>query len=95
MGYQLERWGASIKDYEVLIRETPGDEEVGKALFEAQIQLKRQHGEDIGDMKFGLNLISITTNERFRHYVTSPGKSLFFLELYSTDLGSTETNYLS
>lgn len=59
----------------MLIRETPGDEEVGKALFESQIQLKRLHGEDIGDMKFGLNLISIANNERFRHYVTSPGKS--------------------
>ncbi|KAL6179871.1 hypothetical protein ACLB2K_046542 [Fragaria x ananassa] len=73
---KLERWGASVKDYEMLIRETPGDEEVGKALFESQIQLKRLHGEDIGDMKFGLNLISIANNERFRHYVTSPGMSV-------------------
>jgi DnaJ family protein C protein 7 len=78
----LERWGASIKDYEVLIRETPGDEKVGRALFEAQIQLKRQNGEDIRDMNFGSSLVCISNNERFRHYVTSPGNSLFFLELY-------------
>lgn len=74
----MERWEASIQDYEVLIRETPGDEEVGRALFEAQLQLKRQKGEDIKDMKFGSNLVSISSNERFRHIVTSPGKLILF-----------------
>lgn len=78
---QLERWGASIQDYEVLIRETPGDEEVGKALFEAKIQLKTQRGEDIKDMKFGSNLVLISSNERFRHFVTSPGSSFFLVHL--------------
>jgi DnaJ family protein C protein 7 len=70
----LERWEASVQDYETLIRESPGDEEVGRALFEAQVQLKKQRGEDTGDLKFGSNLIFINSNERFRHFVTSPGK---------------------
>lgn len=43
---KLERWEASIQDYELLIMETHGDEEVGRALFEAQVQLKRQQCED-------------------------------------------------
>ncbi|KAH7524416.1 hypothetical protein FEM48_Zijuj06G0116900 [Ziziphus jujuba var. spinosa] len=73
---KLERWAASVQDYEVLIRETPGDEEVGRALFEAQLQLKKQRGEDIKDMKFGSNLVYISSNERFRHIVTSPGMSV-------------------
>lgn len=73
---KLERWEASIQDYEMLIRETPGDEEVGRALFEAKIQLKKQRGEDIKDMKFGSNLVFISNNERFRHFVTSPGMSV-------------------
>lgn len=60
----------------MLIRETPGDEEVGRALFEAKIQLKKQRGEDIKDMKFGSNLVFISNNERFRHFVTSPGMSV-------------------
>lgn len=48
----------------MLIRETPGDEEVGKALFEARIQLKKQCGEeDTKDMKFGSNLVIISSNE--------------------------------
>lgn len=59
----------------MLIRETPGNEEVGRALFEAQVQLKKRRGEDIKDLKFGSNLIFITSNERFRHFITSPGKA--------------------
>ncbi|KAA8522487.1 hypothetical protein F0562_013152 [Nyssa sinensis] len=73
---KLERWEAAIQDYEVLIQETPGDEEVGRALFEVQVQCKKQRGEDIEDMKFGSNLVFISSNERFRHFVTAPGMSV-------------------
>ncbi|CAK9135415.1 unnamed protein product [Ilex paraguariensis] len=41
---KLEKWEACIQDYEVLIRETPEDEEVSQALKEAHIQLKKQGG---------------------------------------------------
>ncbi|KAJ1411363.1 Thioredoxin-like superfamily [Sesbania bispinosa] len=73
---KLERWEAAIQDYEVLIREKPGDEEVARALFEAQLQLKMLRGEDIKDLKFGSNLVFISSNDRFRHYVTSPGMAV-------------------
>ncbi|KAJ7959029.1 TPR repeat-containing thioredoxin like [Quillaja saponaria] len=73
---KLERWEPSIQDYEMLLREKPGDEEVARALFEAQLQLKKQHGEDIKDLKFGSNLVFISSNDCFRHYVTSPGMSV-------------------
>lgn len=33
------------------MRETPGDDEVQRALLEAQAQLKKQTGEDAKDMK--------------------------------------------
>lgn len=59
----------------MLKRESPADEEVGRALFEAQVQLKKQRGEDTQDLKFGSNLVFVSSNERFRHFVTSPGKS--------------------
>lgn len=39
---KLERWEAAIQDYEMVMREMPGDEEVGKALLDAQAQLKKQ-----------------------------------------------------
>lgn len=58
----------------MLIRESPADEEIGRALFEAKIQLKKQRGEDTKDLKFGSNLVFISSNERFRYFVTSPGK---------------------
>ncbi|XP_047152293.1 TPR repeat-containing thioredoxin TTL1-like [Vigna umbellata] len=73
---KLERWEAAIQDYEMLLRERPGDEEVARALFEAQLQLKMLRGEDIKDLKFGSNLVFISSNDRFRHYVTSPGMAV-------------------
>ncbi|KAK4274098.1 hypothetical protein QN277_017380 [Acacia crassicarpa] len=73
---KLERWEAAIQDYEMLLREKPGDEEVGRALFEAQLQLKMLRGEDVKDFKFGCNLVFVSSNDRFRHYVTSPGMSV-------------------
>ncbi|KAF8405999.1 hypothetical protein HHK36_008079 [Tetracentron sinense] len=82
---KLERWEASVQDYEMLIRETPGDEEVGRALFEAQVQLKKQRGEDVKDMKFGANMILVSSNERFRHFVTSPGMSVVLFCNKSSD----------
>lgn len=51
--FKLERWEAAIRDYEMLIRETLGNEEVGKALFEARVRLKKQQSDDVKDMKFG------------------------------------------
>ncbi|KAL2893865.1 TPR repeat-containing thioredoxin TTL1 [Bienertia sinuspersici] len=73
---KMERWEASIQDYEILIREKPGDEEVGRALFEAQVQLKKQRGEDVKDMKFGSDVVLVTSIECFRHLITSPGMSV-------------------
>ncbi|XP_058751086.1 inactive TPR repeat-containing thioredoxin TTL3-like [Vicia villosa] len=73
---KLERWEVAIQDYEMLIREKPGDEEVARALFEAKLQVRILHGEDVKDMKFGSNLVFISSNDRFRHYVTSPGMAV-------------------
>lgn len=75
---KLGRWEASIQDYEVLMRETPEDEEVGKAMFEAQVQLKKQRGEDVRDMKYtsGSKVVHISSHERFKDFATSPGVSV-------------------
>lgn len=42
---QLGNWEASIRDYEVLNRETPDDEEVSRVLSEARSQLNGQRGD--------------------------------------------------
>ncbi|XP_020254377.1 inactive TPR repeat-containing thioredoxin TTL3-like, partial [Asparagus officinalis] len=44
---KLEEWEASIKDYEALLVEIPEDEEVKKALHEAQTQLRKKQGEGV------------------------------------------------
>ncbi|XP_061344106.1 inactive TPR repeat-containing thioredoxin TTL3-like [Gastrolobium bilobum] len=38
---KLKRWEASIQDYEILLKETPDDEEVSRALLEAKEQLQK------------------------------------------------------
>ncbi|GAB4847296.1 hypothetical protein Ancab_026340 [Ancistrocladus abbreviatus] len=74
---KLEKWEAALQDYEVLMIESPGDEEVGKALFEAQKQLRKQGGDDVSGMKFGDNeVVVIRGEDRFRQFTTLPGLSI-------------------
>lgn len=73
--HQLGRWEASIQDYEILIRELPGDDEVSRALFEAKLQLKKERGEYVKDEKpGGSDVIVISSTDHFRHFLTLPGK---------------------
>ncbi|KAJ0097793.1 hypothetical protein Patl1_27274 [Pistacia atlantica] len=41
---KLEKWEASVQDYEILKQDNPEDEDVNKGLLEAQTQLKKQRG---------------------------------------------------
>lgn len=41
---QLERWEASIQDYQIMVKGIPEDYEVNKALLEAQAELKKRRG---------------------------------------------------
>ncbi|KAF2287328.1 hypothetical protein GH714_039638 [Hevea brasiliensis] len=50
---KLERWAAAVRDYEVLRRELPNDNEVAESLFHAQVALKKSRGEEVYNMKFG------------------------------------------
>ncbi|KAM5577324.1 inactive TPR repeat-containing thioredoxin TTL3 [Rosa sericea] len=42
---KLGKWDASLQDYEILIKQTPDDEEIKRALSEVRTQLKKQRGE--------------------------------------------------
>ncbi|XP_043710697.1 inactive TPR repeat-containing thioredoxin TTL3-like [Telopea speciosissima] len=68
---KLERWEAAVQDYEKLKREMPADEEVGRALLEAQLQLKNRRA-----VESHVDIIVVTSDERFRHFVMSPGTSV-------------------
>ncbi|GAB2231235.1 hypothetical protein Droror1_Dr00027524 [Drosera rotundifolia] len=72
--FKLGKWEAAIQDYEMLLRGSPGDEAIGRGLFEAQVQLRKQRGEDFGNMKFGDNdVIVIEGKDQFRHHTSLPG----------------------
>ncbi|XP_042392189.1 TPR repeat-containing thioredoxin TTL1-like [Zingiber officinale] len=71
---KLERWEASVQDYEALVQQLPGDEEVGKALVEAQQQLKKPKGQDHN--KFANNFTNVTSKDQFKQLITAPGEFL-------------------
>ncbi|KAL7192574.1 hypothetical protein ACSBR2_024402 [Camellia fascicularis] len=50
---KLEKWEACLQDYEVMIKETPEDNEVGCALKDAKVQLEKQRGQIMSDTKVG------------------------------------------
>ncbi|KAL2906046.1 TPR repeat-containing thioredoxin TTL1 [Bienertia sinuspersici] len=75
--FKLQNWEASVRDYEILLQESPGDEDVAKAYFEALMQLKKQHGEDVSNMRFGNDgVIKIQSNEHFKNVTSWPGLSV-------------------
>jgi hypothetical protein len=45
----LEKWEACKKDYQILMQEMPGNEEVSKGLAEAEEELKKKQVEDPKD----------------------------------------------
>lgn len=63
----MERWEASIQDYEVLMHEMPGDEEVSKALSDARLQLEKQRDRSN-------NFITITSKDQFKQFIATSSK---------------------
>ncbi|XP_060198846.1 inactive TPR repeat-containing thioredoxin TTL3-like [Lycium barbarum] len=61
---KFERWEAAIQEFEMLLQEKQGDEEVKRALLDAKIQLERERDEDQKQRKLcnGSNLVSVTSN---------------------------------
>lgn len=74
---KLERWAEAVRDYEVLRRELPRDNEVVESLQRAQVALKKSHGEDVHhSMKFGGEVEEISSLDKFKAAVCSLGKFL-------------------
>lgn len=70
---KLERWEDALNDYEALLKEIPGDRDVARGLFEAQVALKKSQGEEIYKMKFGGDMKEVSNKDQFREAVTFPG----------------------
>ncbi|KAJ8556072.1 hypothetical protein K7X08_022830 [Anisodus acutangulus] len=73
---KLERWSEAVRDYEVLRRELPYDNEVAESLFHAQVALKESRGEDVSNMKFGGEVELVLGLEQFRSAISSSGASV-------------------
>ncbi|KAK6134708.1 hypothetical protein DH2020_031556 [Rehmannia glutinosa] len=72
----LERWSEAVRDYEVLRRELPDNNEVAESLFHAQVALKKSRGEEVYNMKFGGEVESVSGLEQFRAAISSPAASV-------------------
>ncbi|CAN4080451.1 unnamed protein product [Withania somnifera] len=62
---KLERWEAAIQEFEMLLQEKLGDEEVKRALIDAKIQLERERDEDQKQRKLcngSSNLVLVASN---------------------------------
>ncbi|RZC67684.1 hypothetical protein C5167_011363 [Papaver somniferum] len=75
---KLQRWVESVRDYEVLRRELPGDKEVAEALFHAQVSLKKSRGEEIHNLKFGGEVEDIYDPDQLRAAISSPSVSVVY-----------------
>ncbi|KAL2472788.1 TPR repeat-containing thioredoxin TTL1 [Forsythia ovata] len=73
---KLERWAEAVRDYEVLRKELPNDNEVAESLFHAQVALKRSRGEEVYNMKFGGDVELVSGLEQFRAAISSPSASV-------------------
>ncbi|KAK9060432.1 hypothetical protein SSX86_021136 [Deinandra increscens subsp. villosa] len=80
---KLDRWEESVKDYEILRRELPNNNDIAESLFNAQVALKKSCGEDVNKMKFGGEVELITNLEQFKAAVASSGASVVLYKISS------------
>uniref|UniRef100_A0A2P2K7F0 TPR repeat-containing thioredoxin TTL1 n=1 Tax=Rhizophora mucronata TaxID=61149 RepID=A0A2P2K7F0_RHIMU len=80
---RLERWADSVRDYELLRRELPDDNDVAESLFHAQVALKKSRGEEVYNMKFGGEVEEVSGFEQFRAAICLPGISVVHFKLSS------------
>ncbi|KAK1405088.1 Tetratricopetide-repeat thioredoxin-like 1 [Heracleum sosnowskyi] len=73
---KLERWVEAVRDYEVLRKELPNDNDVAEALFHAQVGLKKSRGEEVHNMKFGGDVELVSGLDQFRAAISSPSASV-------------------
>ncbi|KAH9723008.1 TPR repeat-containing thioredoxin TTL1 [Citrus sinensis] len=73
---KLEKWADAVRDFEVLRRELPDDNEIAESLFHAQVSLKKSRGEEVYNMKFGGEVEEVSSLEQFRAAVSLPGVSV-------------------
>lgn len=82
---KLGRWSEAVRDYEALRRELPGDNEVAESLHNAQVALKKSRGEFVHNMKMSGEVEEISSLEKFKAAISSPGVSLVHFKEASSE----------
>lgn len=77
---KLEKWVDAVRDYEVLRKELPDDNEVAESLFHAQVALKKSRGEEVSNMKFGGEVEKVSGLDQFRAAISLPGISVVYFK---------------
>ncbi|XP_022862801.1 TPR repeat-containing thioredoxin TTL1-like [Olea europaea var. sylvestris] len=73
---KLEKWAEAVRDYEILRKELPNDNEVAESLFHAQVALKKSRGEEVYNMKFGGDVELVSGLDQFRAAISSSSASV-------------------
>ncbi|XP_076931516.1 TPR repeat-containing thioredoxin TTL1-like [Bidens hawaiensis] len=82
---KLERWAESVRDYEVLRRALPNDNDIAESLFHAQVALTKSRGEEVYNLKFGGEVELINDLEQLKAAILSTGASVVLFKT-SSDL---------
>ncbi|PQM42479.1 inactive TPR repeat-containing thioredoxin TTL3 [Prunus yedoensis var. nudiflora] len=82
---KLDRWAEAVRDYEVLRRDLPGDNEVAESLHRAQVALKKSHGEELHNVKFGSEVEEVSSLDKFKAAISSPGVSVVHFKVESNE----------
>lgn len=61
-----------MRDYEVLRRELPGDNEVAESLHRAQVALKKSYRQDFHSKKFDGEVEDVSSLDKFKAAVSAP-----------------------
>ncbi|OMO61082.1 Tetratricopeptide-like helical [Corchorus olitorius] len=82
---KLGRWSDAVRDYELLRKELPGDNEVAESLHSAQVALKNSRGLDLHTMKFSGEVEELSSLDRFKTAISSPGISVVHFKVAANE----------
>ncbi|XP_058213050.1 inactive TPR repeat-containing thioredoxin TTL3-like isoform X2 [Rhododendron vialii] len=69
---KLEHWAEAVRDYEILGRKLPGDNEVAESLLRAQVALKRLRLEEFHNANSTGELEEVSSLHRSKAAISSP-----------------------
>jgi len=76
---QMEKWDLSLKDFEALRKEMPGNTDVARALSEVQVAMKNSKGRGLGteekqqQQRLGVE-VNVCSNDQLREEISNHGR---------------------